>query len=149
MKVIFLDFDGVINSTTWLMKVDGHTSRDKVSEEMVQRVSRIVDETGAKVVVSSTWRKLHNLEELQEILDENGFTGEVIDRTEIESDVGVERGELIQKWLDQHTYVENFVVLDDVDEMSVIPDEKFIHTKTSEGLTDEQADRAIEVLSSE
>ena len=46
MKVIFLDFDGVITiPPKWYLKAD-----------KIKLIKRIVDETAAKIVVSSSWR---------------------------------------------------------------------------------------------
>lgn len=47
MKVIFLDFDGVITT----MK-----SRWNLCKEKMELVKEIVDKTGAKIVISSSWR---------------------------------------------------------------------------------------------
>ena len=46
MKAIFLDFDGVITiPPKWYLKAD-----------KIKLIKRIVDETAAKIVVSSSWR---------------------------------------------------------------------------------------------
>lgn len=147
MKVIFLDFDGVINSTTFMMRIDGHKGHEKISEEMVGRVNRIIEETGAEVVVSSTWRKLHDLDELQKFLDKNGFVGELMDKTPPNFGM-TERGDIIQLWLDEHPFVEEFVVIDDDTDMTAIPDENFINTDTTVGITNEHVEEAIDILSS-
>ena len=47
MKVIFLDFDGVITT----MK-----SRWNLCKEKMELVKEIVDKTDAKIVISSSWR---------------------------------------------------------------------------------------------
>lgn len=47
MKVIFLDFDGVITSK------NGYS----LDPEKMELVKRICDETGAYIVVSSSWRR--------------------------------------------------------------------------------------------
>ena len=54
MKVIFLDIDGVLNcgTTTELTK----TGDRFVENKFIERLKKIVDETGAKVVLSSDWR---------------------------------------------------------------------------------------------
>src|ERR1700709_1279552 len=53
MKVIFLDIDGVLNST--------HTANPRsfpyiVDPELVTRLKDVLAKTGAEVVLSSTWR---------------------------------------------------------------------------------------------
>lgn len=51
MKLLFLDVDGVLNHTD----CDWTTSRT-LDLACVERVKRIVQETGAQIVLSSTWR---------------------------------------------------------------------------------------------
>ena len=55
MKAIFLDFDGVITiPPKWYLKAD-----------KIKWVKKIVDETEAKIVVSSSWR----MESVEETID--------------------------------------------------------------------------------
>lgn len=49
MKVIFLDFDGVITT---------EKSRWCLDKDKMLLLKRIVDATGAKIVISSSWRRL-------------------------------------------------------------------------------------------
>lgn len=48
-KVIFLDIDGVLND-------ENNTTPNYVNEQMVQRLKKIIDATGAEVILSSSWR---------------------------------------------------------------------------------------------
>ena len=50
MKVIFLDVDGVLNSAQ-----DGYSIRLKTDSHL-KLLQYIVKETGAKIVLSSSWR---------------------------------------------------------------------------------------------
>lgn len=90
MKIIFLDFDGVLNHQNWYKRrIDEVDSEDFSSHypfyefdpESISQLNRIIDETKAKVVISSTWRHGRSITELQELLDRVGFIGEVIDKT--------------------------------------------------------------------
>ena len=47
MKIIFLDFDGVITT---------EASYSRLDLEKMKLVKKICDETGAKIVISSSWR---------------------------------------------------------------------------------------------
>jgi microsomal dipeptidase-like Zn-dependent dipeptidase len=157
MKIIFLDFDGVINSTKFLHY--GEDNDDKISSEMVSRVNHIIEKTGAKVVISSDWRRYHDIPVLKEILEDNGFEGEVIDETPyISGPFGLgtrtpespPRGELIARWLEENpSSWDTYVVLDDRTDMGDIDRNKFINTDTHQGLTDRQAEKAIEILEGE
>lgn len=89
MKVIFLDFDGVL--------VTVHDRYTAGSPFCVFNLNRIIEATGAKIVVSSSWRILFEMEELTRFLKEWGVQGEVIGKTPVNHDG--ERGDEIQAWL--------------------------------------------------
>ena len=60
-SLLFLDIDGVINPTSNYMRLmaAGMSRRpDKITfpDDIMLRLKEIVEETGAKVVISSTWR---------------------------------------------------------------------------------------------
>ena len=54
-KVIFLDIDGVLNE-----KGDEYAKGVKIDMNMVKRLGRIVEETDADVVLSSSWKQGYN-----------------------------------------------------------------------------------------
>lgn len=91
MKVIFLDVDGVLNSEEWMKSRRDKYSMDDIhtqypfyefSPDLVANLNKITDATGAKIVVSSTWRLGRTVEQLIELLKSVGVTGEVIDKTD-------------------------------------------------------------------
>jgi hypothetical protein len=53
MKVIFLDIDGVLNTTSTTEMFEEYTF---VEDEKVQLLKQLVTRTGAKIVLSSSWR---------------------------------------------------------------------------------------------
>ena len=53
MKLIFLDVDGVLNSAEWL-----ETNQGEIDPAKVRLLKQMIDATGAKVVLSSTWRNI-------------------------------------------------------------------------------------------
>jgi hypothetical protein len=90
MKVIFLDFDGVLNSENWYRRRFNEIDRENLVGNYpfyefdplsIEQLNRIIKETDAKVVVSSTWRIGKRLVDLQNILNTVGFIGEIIDVT--------------------------------------------------------------------
>ena len=90
IKVIFLDVDGVLNSEQWMKERRDKYAMDDIANQypfyefsptLVANLNKITAATGAKIVVSSTWRLGRTLEQLQEILKSVGVTGEVIDKT--------------------------------------------------------------------
>jgi hypothetical protein len=116
MRCIFLDVDGVLNT---------YQSREElgwksVSPYLVGNLNEIVRATGAKIVISSTWRLLDNIERLRVILSDAGLENVdevVIDMTPRSSPKGHYRGFQIQDWLDAHPEVTKFVILDDDSDM--------------------------------
>ena len=66
-KYLFLDVDGVLNSVSWYReewnKNHAYPQGD-FDPKCVELVNRIVEETGCKVVVSSSWRTESNLQSI-------------------------------------------------------------------------------------
>ena len=112
---------------------------------------KIVDVTGALIVLSSTWRDGWDVEnesynesyfnELRAKFREFGM--DFYDRTGSWQKRG--RGWEILDWLNRHEAVESFVILDDWDDMGPVRDH-LILTNPSLGLTEEQVQEAIEIL---
>ena len=148
MKIIFQDFDGVLNSHKWiganqhLFKAQQLFMHTDVDPEAVARLQRIVDATGAKVVVSSTWRLFNSLASLRATLAKAGFDGEVIGKT---PQLGGPRGLEIQEWLNNNGPIESFVILDDDSDMVHLKN-KLVQTSFDDGLQDEHVEAAIKLL---
>ena len=156
MKIIFLDIDGVLNSVAWMKAEAAAAGNDttentigwnKVDPAACARLNRIITATGAKIVVSSTWRKMLCLSAIRGVLLGSGVTYPVpiIDKTPV---LHKPRGLEIQAWLDEFhnsNLVEDFVILDDDGDMEHLVD-KLVQTSCETGLLDEHVDRAIEIL---
>ena len=123
MKTIFLDCDGVLNNDETLENhYDKYKNNKNIDSLMVSRLNKIIEATGAKVVLSSSWRIVVGLEETVETMEKAGFIGEVIGATpNLQRGFHVAgttpRGDEIQQWLDKNPQVTNFVILDDCDDM--------------------------------
>lgn len=124
-----------------------------IDDKAVTLLNQILKETGAKVVVSSTWRLLRTLEAIRWVLESKGFVGEIIDHTEdlpiraakMSIILGRVRGQEIQEWLSRHPEVTSFAIVDDGSDMEPHMD-KLVQTSYDEGLTQEKADELIEML---
>lgn len=149
MKVIFLDIDGVLNHMDWYN--DDRNPGNINGEEgdldpiCVERVKRICDETGAKVVISSDWK---NQSGTIGRLGGVGLPKEyIIDKTPTISDfVKHTRGDEINLWLLDHPYFTNYVILDDRTDFDENQRPHFIHIDRQHGLTEDDTDIAIMTL---
>lgn len=142
MKIIFLDFDGVL-CNAWSFR---HASglQAMADPKCIAALNRITDATGAKIVVSSTWRIGQEVIQLRELLKGWGATAPVIDRTPL---FWAARGLEIAAWLKDYTRetIEAFVILDDDGDMVDVKPH-LVQTVFSQGLTQSDADRAIGLL---
>lgn len=172
MKVIFLDFDGVLNNESWMHEVFTAPDRKnlsmfekdvrELSPDFIRRVLRIIDATGAAIVVSSSWRKLMTLEEIRELFDAAGFSQmglHIIDRTPTDREVqetglpretGIMRGHEIQHWIKEfekkNGKLTSFVILDDDGDMLDSQLKNFVQTSWQTGIQEEHVSKAIKIL---
>lgn len=162
-RVVFLDIDGVLNSVEFVEErrkpIDTthdtlHViARHKIDPEAVHRLNRLVETTKAKVVLSSAWRYWMTTEFIQEVLEDLGFVGEIIDATLEHEDDGTRydidhgRRRLIDLWLKGRDDIDAFVVLDD--DLRVHDEEHFVRTDYRVGLLDKDVDKAIELFNSQ
>ena len=110
MKVIFLDIDGVLNSDEYFDKIKNlkiNTIEKQVDVEKIKLLKQAVDATGAKIVLSSSWRYTRNANNLRALLLNYGIFA---DTTPF---LNNERGKEIKKFLTEHKDVEDYVILDD------------------------------------
>lgn len=134
-SVIFLDFDGV------LLNARSHAGH--ADAQCVQALNRITEETGAKIVVSSSWKHGRTVESLRLLLRQWGVSGEVIDKTPV---CYGERGTEIRLWCSEHN-VQCFVILDDCEDMDGLGG-LLVLTNFRTGLTMADAEQAIAILQS-
>ena len=144
MKVIFLDVDGVLNSQQLFEKCEDD-QLISVDEDNIKNLKTIVDATGAKIVLSSSWRygwAEHSdavqdwCQILVDILAK--YDLKIIDKTEYLS--SGRREDEIKDWLDKcEEKIEGFVILDDG---AYLVKTDFC----TGGLREEDADKAIKIL---
>ncbi len=86
--IIFLDIDGVLNSHAWQKRRGPRGPEFKAlytSYELDPDACRWLQElctaTGAKLVVSSSWRKMRDIAAIQAVFAQRGITAEIIGRT--------------------------------------------------------------------
>lgn len=142
--VIFLDFDGVLNGYADPCG-GGLRGLDPVR---VARLNRICDATGAHVVVTSAWRRIHRERcQLADILVAAGFTGMVAGMTP--TDVVGGRMAEIEAWQDapppRKYRGAPFIIIDDEHGFGQLTP-RLVRTHPIDGLTDEDVNKAIQLL---
>jgi hypothetical protein len=157
IKIAFLDIDGVLNVIP--------QGRDEFGAifhpHLVENLRHLIEETGAKIVISSTWRA-SGLTIMKEMWEKRNLPGEVIDITKRIYREGdfyevLERGHEIQEWMDRNE-VDNYVIIDDDNDMLPSHQENFVMTSGNSdhedcidigyGLTKECTEWAIKILNS-
>ena len=146
---IFLDIDGVLRthksdlewSQLLCVPIPLSVYDRRFDKKIVSRINEVVGYTRAKIVVTSTWRVKHSLEELKQIFRDNGIVAEVVGKT----DIGLNRGEEIEQYIHDNE-IERYVVIDDQvgDILKHIPKERVIKVNPIKGFED--VDKAIDIL---
>lgn len=169
-KIIFLDFDGVINGG-FNKILGGESGFHWWIQSAVDNINSLLEQSGAKIVVSSSWRLKENWPDggdrinlltnqlvwfgiKKELIDIIGITPE--DLFDIEGYPAARAAE-IREWLfNNGSMDDNFIVIDDQDifldinNEPVFDDEiksKFVRTATKIGFAKENLDLALKLLS--
>lgn len=154
--LLFLDFDGVLNSARYFRdRFDGadpdgiDADQAQIDPESVALLNQILRATGAVIVISSSWRLIHTLAELDTLLRARGLdpSAEIIGAT---PDLYTRpRGEEIQAWLDDCAewicWRMPFCILDDDCDMAHLSG-FHVHVPMQDGLTEAHVSRAIAML---
>lgn len=154
MKVIFLDIDGVLNNyQTMALTPDGYTG---ISNGLLKRLSTIVKETNARIVLSSTWKSEWDKNESLCSNDGKYMVKKfrqlgllIFDKIEDIDNSLSTRGAAIMKYLESHPEVEEWVVIDDDEfDFNKYPEimDRFVHTDNLKGLVEDDVQKAIGLL---
>lgn len=145
MKVIFLDIDGVLNTANYTLINEKSPSNyvfGGFDPACVNRLNQITKATEAKLVLSSSWRKLFEIETIRKLFSYQGIEAELIDYTI--SNSRRTRGFEIESWLNENN-VESFVILDDDSDMeNLMP--YLVQTSYLNGLEECHVNKAIDIL---
>jgi hypothetical protein len=138
MKVIFLDFDGV------LAPYNKRYEPKKFSKAPVESLNKILKAVPeAKIVVSSTWRH-HGMKYVKDMLTDNGIDASRVCGLTAE-DKPHKRIHHIEEYLKDHKDIEKFVIIDDDYRIDALKDH-WVKPSQFIGLTSKEADEAIELL---
>jgi hypothetical protein len=155
IKVIFLDIDGVLNSYDWRLKNKEKSREIKcLDDSAIEVLAEIVKSSGAKIVLSSSWRTKDPDDVYMQILVSKfekfglsifGMTGHCRKK--------LRRGWEIRQWLkdNKKTYnILSFVVIDD-DSDDIVNHKKtlrpyYVKTSFKDGLRERHIDKILHVL---
>ena len=168
-KVIFLDVDGVLNSS--------RTLHEDISleDDLISNLKELVDKTGAKIILSSSWRlSTEAVATLMDKLDKfglviSGMTCDGVDLDWLEKyefdvtkkyldtkfdydenrqiKITHDRGAEIFKWLHDHDDCAYVILDDEIEDIKPYFSESVIvKTSYKTGLTKEDVKKAIQIL---
>lgn len=158
-RYIFLDFDGVINtlSNKYRRAERLLPLKDDLGPffdlEAVKNLDELIAETGADIVVTSTWR-YKGLEAMQQLWLERGMPGKIVGLTPMAAGVYLfQRGTEVMRWLYDEglddTTEYRYVIIDDGDDFMPEQLPYTIITDPYIGLTASDCQKAIKILTQE
>jgi hypothetical protein len=162
MKIIFLDIDGVLNCeeayrsgaceyTEWIWEDGRKDHYQRFCSWSKDLLNNLIDETGAKIVISSTWRH-SGIEFMRKVWEMEEMSGEIIGITPSMRTEGIHipRGMEIEYYLkedlkfshiswdkeSQRDYmkksgVDNYIIIDDDSDMLYKQRNHFVHVLPS------------------
>lgn len=162
MKIIFLDIDGVLNCVSayrsgecqyqeWIWEDGRKDHYQRFCSRSKDLLNKLIKETGAKIVVSSTWRH-SGIEFMRKVWEMEEMEGEIIGITPSLRAKGVHipRGmeidyylkedlkfshinwdEVIQREYMEKTGVDNYIIIDDGSDMLYKQRNHFVHVLPS------------------
>ena len=133
MKVLFLDHDGVICLyTEWGSRFKNKEGLDSVFDRFnpkaIKVLNEIIEATDCEIVISSDWRLIGTLAQMQELYKIRGVLKSPIDYTDVLRDDNMPvnfvwnrqwineqtRCVEIRKWVKDHPEITNWAVVDDM-----------------------------------
>ena len=152
MKIIFLDIDGVLNCRSTKERINGYIGIDPKKVELLKL---IVDATGAKIILSSSWRQCRDSILMRKMWDYmveslKSQELEIFDITPYDCETSY-RGFEIQTWFKEHKdkNIESFIILDDDCDLKPYGSRHIQTAYFKNGLEQKHVDKAIKMLGEE
>lgn len=150
-KIIFLDIDGVLNHEKWYHETIGNPevgNRGDIDPKCMEILNTIIKRTGAKIVISSTWRFDNNC-------NKKLYYAGLIPQSIIDVTINLchfydycVRGNEIFEYTKKHN-ITNYIILDDDSDMLFDQKDNFIHIDSFVGVTEKNVIEAIKILNKE
>lgn len=153
--VIFLDFDGVVETIYWEQSENGvwdfnihkFGRKELNNKQAIGWLNELYKKIPYDIVVSSSWRIGMSIDELQNLLFRSGFNPliKVIGTTPI---LYQQRGYEIQQWIDDNNFQGKFIIIDDDSDMChLLP--LLVRTDCQLGFTIYDYNKALKMLGGE
>lgn len=153
--IIFLDFDGVVETIYWDFNEDGvldfnvhkHRHEQLNNKQAIGWLNELYKQVPYDVVISSTWRYYMEVDELQALLTRSGFDPriKVIGKTPV---LYQQRGFEIDKWLKDNEFDNKFIIIDDDCDMCYLSS-YLVRTDCQLGFTIYDYGKALSMLTGE
>lgn len=165
-KIIFLDLDGVLNHESFFRSSEYNLNKEllqndpaalnhqqDIDPKAVVRLNKLLDDTGAEVVVSSTWRR-QGKTFVNSILRNCGLRQDILDITPISKCPMCLRGNEILYWLkenkniigvDAHSF-RHYVIFDDDSDFLYWQRNNLIIVNPEFGLSKRDVYKATQIL---
>lgn len=149
-NVVFLDIDGVMNTPKFIRENRLRVGEyeffkdpffNSIDEEKILLLNRLVENSKAEVVISSTWRR-KGAKEINHVFKAKGFIGIITHITTLRE---MDRGLQILEFVNLHETT-NYVVFDDeiFPIKNHITEKHIIEVDREKGLTDLDIEKALE-----
>lgn len=158
-KFIFLDIDGVLNSQYYFQRAHDDGSLEKINYPLnhldpvaIELLNDLISDTGAEVIISSTWRNGRTIEEIQSLLEQRGFKHKIHSKTPIFDHNQSVRGNEIKGWLKANIpFGEKvkYVIIDDDSDMLWEQRNNMVLTDNWIGMTPNTTYKARRILNDE
>ena len=149
---VLLDIDGVLVTTPGWRLTETHSDGFlKFNDRAEKNLIRLITETNASIVLTTTHRISYSIEKWKEIFNNRGIPVETIEKVNTKQAVGdmVDRGNEIKEWVDNFGTGKSFVIIDDDLSINALPIEikdKWVMTKSMIGLDEDGTDKALKIL---
>lgn len=148
--VIFLDFDGVLNTERHYARLmaEGRPTDDAwgalFDPDAVGNLRKILADTDARIIVSSSWRYDHKLGSLRMMWEVRELPGEIDGVLPCEA-TNLSRGEEIERWLERNGRPD-YAIIDDLNDFSAEQQSHLVEINPTVGITATDATQAINTL---
>ncbi len=152
MNIIFLDFDGVLDTASYDMYLVRHglpecdeNGRPVFDPKCIDNLKQIIDTTNADIVVTSDWKYIDSYENLLEMWLYRDMPGFMTDLT---PNISKHRGDEIARWLIECKINCNYVIIDDLGPENFNEEQldRLVTINPNYGLDKDAAIKAISII---